>query len=62
MSPSVYPHPVAASDFIIYRGLCACTVCEFGSNIRPITFGWVAMGSAVLFILRSSSYIPQGLE
>ena len=26
---------------------------SFGSNIRPITFGCVAMGSAVLFILSS---------
>ena len=25
----------------------------FGSKVRPITFGFVAMGSAVLFILRS---------
>ena len=35
--PSVYPHPVAVSAFMICRGLCACTemlwmcvlVCEF---------------------------------
>ena len=27
-------------------------VCEFVSNVRPITFGCVAMCSAVLFILR----------
>ena len=26
---------------------------SFGSNVRPRTFGYVAMGSAVLFILRS---------
>ena len=26
---------------------------SFGSKVRPITFGCVAMGSAVLFILRS---------
>ena len=26
---------------------------SFGSKVRPRTFGWVAMGSAVLFILRS---------
>ena len=25
---------------------------NFGSNVRPKTFGYVAMGSAVLFILR----------
>ena len=28
-------------------------VCEFGSKVRPRTFGCVAMGSVVLFILRS---------
>ena len=52
------PHSVA---FMICRGLCACTemlwMCvlyvSFGSKVRPITFGCVAMGSAVLFILRS---------
>ena len=27
--------------------------CCFGSKIRPITFGFVAMSTAVLFILRS---------
>ena len=26
---------------------------SFGSNVRPRTFGCVAMGSVVLFILRS---------
>ena len=26
---------------------------SFGSNVRPRTFGYVAMGSAVLFILMS---------
>ena len=30
-----------------------CAVCEFGSKVRLRTFGCVAMGSAVLFILRS---------
>ena len=30
-----------------------CGVCEYGSKVRPRTFGCVAMGSAVLFILRS---------
>ena len=30
-----------------------CAVCEFGSNVRPRTFGCVAMGSALLCILRS---------
>ena len=55
------PHPVAVSAFMICGGLCACTemllMCQlyvsFGSNVRPRTFGYVAMGSAVLFILRS---------
>ena len=28
-----------------------CAVCEFGSKVRPRTFGCVAMGSAVLFIV-----------
>ena len=54
-------HPVAVSAFIICSGLCACTemlwMCvlyaRFGSKVRPRTFGCVAMGSAVLFILRS---------
>ena len=31
-----------------------CAVCEFGSKVRPRTFGSVTMGNAVLFILRSS--------
>ena len=55
------PHHVAVSVFIICSGLCACTemlrICvlyvNFESKVRPITFGCVAMGSAVLFILRS---------
>ena len=52
------PQPVAMSAFIICSGLCACTemlrMCgSFGSKVRPRTFGCVAMGSAVLFILRS---------
>ena len=53
MSPSVYP---------ICRGLCACIemlwICvlyvSFGSKVRPRTFGCVAMGSALLFIVRSA--------
>ena len=48
------PHPVAVSAFMICRGLCACTemvwMCvlyvSFGSKVRPITFGCVAMGSS----------------
>ena len=55
------PHPVAVSAFMICRGLCACTemlwMCvlyvSFGSKVRPRTFGCVAIGSALLFILRS---------
>ena len=53
------PHPVAVSAFMICRGLCACTemlwMCvlyvSFGSKVRPRTFGCVAMGSALLFII-----------
>ena len=55
------PHPVAVSAFMICRGVCACTemlwMCvlyvSFGSKVRPRTFGCVAMGSALLFIVRS---------
>ena len=55
------PHPVAVSAFMICRGLCACTemlwMCvlyvSVGSKVRPRTFGCVAMGSALLFIVRS---------
>ena len=64
-------HPVAVSAFMICRGVCACTemlwMCmmymSFGSKVRPRTFGCVAMGSALLFIVRSTdcSYILQGL-
>ena len=54
------PHPVAVSAFMICRGLCACTemlwMCvlyvSFGSKVRPRTFGCVAMGSALLLIVR----------
>ena len=50
------PHPVAVSAFMICRGLCACTemlwMCvlyvSFWSKVRPITFGCVTMGSALL--------------
>ena len=58
------PHPVAVGAFIICSGVCAvCTemlrMCvlyvSFGSKVRPRTFVCVAMGSAVLFILRSRS-------
>ena len=55
------PHPVAVSAFLICSGLCACTemlwmsvlYVSFGSKVRPITFGCVAMGSALLCIFRS---------
>ena len=46
---------------MICRGLCACIemlwLCvlyvSFVSKVRPRTFGWVAMGSALLFSVRS---------
>ena len=62
MSPSVYlPHPVALSAFMICRGFYASTamlwICvlyvSFGSRVRPRTFGCIAMGRALLFIVRS---------
>ena len=54
------PHPVAVSTFMIFGGLCVYTdmlwMCvlyvSFGSKVRPRTFGCVAMGSALLFIVR----------
>ena len=62
MSVSCLPHPFAVSAFMICRGLCACTemlwMCvlyvSFGSKVRLRTFGCVAMGSALLFIVRST--------
>ena len=56
------PHPVAVSAFIICRGVCACTemlwMCvlyvSFGSKVRPRTIGYGAIGSALLFIVRST--------
>ena len=50
------PHPGAVSAFMICSGLCSCTemllMCVLyvssGSNVRPRTFGCVAMGSALL--------------
>ena len=58
---SCLPHPVAVSALMICRGLCACTemlwMCvlyvSFWSKVRPRTFGCVAMGSALLFIVKS---------
>ena len=63
------PHPVAVSAFMICRGLCACTemlwMCvlyvSFGSKLRPITFGCVAMGSALLFIVRTNTGVIRKL-
>ena len=54
-------HPVAVSAFMLCRDLCACTemlwMCvlyvSFGSKVRPRTFGCVAIGSALLCIVRS---------
>ena len=68
MSPSVYnlSRPIAVSVFKNYleRLLCVycdvvnvCAVCDFGSKVRRKTFGGVAMGSAVLFILRSRLFV-----
>ena len=56
----LFTHPVAVSAFII-SGLCVCTemlrICvsyvSFGSKVKPRNFGWVAIGSALLFIFRS---------
>ena len=54
-------HPVPVSALMICRGLCACTeilwMCvlyvSVWSKVRPRTFGCGAMGSALLFIVRS---------
>ena len=64
------PHPVAVSAFMICRGLCACTemlwMCvlyvSFGSKVRPRTFGCVALGSALLFIVRSRLLVYSGVN
>ena len=55
-------HPVAVSAFIICICLCACTemgvlYVSLGSNVGPRTFGCVAIGSTVLFILRSRMFL-----
>ena len=55
------PHLVAVSAFMICRGFCVCTemlwMCvlyvSFGSKVRPRIFGCVAMGSVLLFIIKS---------
>ena len=70
MSVSCLPHPVAVSDFMICRGLCACTemlwMCvlyvRFGSKVGPRTFGalpWVVLCCVLLG--PDCSYILQGL-
>ena len=54
------PHPIVVSAFMICRGMGVCTeilwMCvlyvSFGSKIRTRTFGCVAKGSALLFIVR----------
>ena len=59
------PHPIAVSAFMICRDVCVCTemlwMCvlfiSFGSNVRPRTFGYVAMGSTLLVIVRSRSLV-----
>ena len=59
--PFCLPHPVAVSDFIIYRGMCTSTemlwICVLYVSLRfKISlriFWFVAMCSVVLFILRS---------
>ena len=59
------PHHVAASAFIICRGVCACTdmlwMCvlhvSFRFKVRPRTFRCVAMVSALLCILRSRLHV-----
>ena len=55
------PHHVAVSDFMICRGVFACTemlwMCllyvSFGSKVRPRIFGCVTIGSGLLFLVRS---------
>ena len=46
------PHPVDVSAFMICRGLCACTEMLW-MCVLYVSFGCVAMGSALLFIVRS---------
>ena len=46
------PHPVAVSAFMICRGLCACTEMLW-MCVLYVSFGCAAMGSALLFIVRS---------
>ena len=45
------PHPVAVSAFMICRGLCAYTDMLW-MCVLYMSFGCVAMGSALLFIVR----------
>ena len=64
------PHPDAVSALIICSGLCACTemlcMCvlyvSFGSKVRSITFGCIAMGShCCVFLGPDCSYVLQGM-
>ena len=36
---------------------CGCVYVSFGSNVRPRTFGCIAMGSALLCIFRSRLFV-----
>ena len=64
------PHPVVVSAFMICRGLCACTemlwLCvlyvSFGSKVRPRTFGCLARGSALFFIVRSRLLVDSAVS
>ena len=54
------PHPVAVSAFLFVVVCVLVVKCcgyvlyvSFGSKVRPRTFGCVAMGSALLVIVRS---------
>ena len=38
---------------LYYNVVNVCAVCDFGSKVRPRTFGCVVMGSAMLLIFRS---------
>ena len=53
------PHPVAVSAFMICTEmLWMCVLyASFGSKIRPRTFGCVAMGSDLMFIVRARLFV-----
>ena len=50
------PHPVAVSTFMICKGLCACTE-MLRMCVLYVSFGCVAMGTALLCIFRSRLHI-----